>query len=199
VRLPGRPLARRVAGWLGIDGNPLRRRTDRLESAVRLVLLLVFLTCGPLLASLTGRLAHTAGLHQVRQQQTWRQVAAVLLRPAPLSYYAYSSMTTYRVPARWLAPSGAIRVGQVSAPAGLRAGAAVRVWVNADGQVTGRRPLTARAVALRSALAEIVTLAGLGAALLIMTGLVRWQLDRRRLAAWAIEWAALGPRWTTRH
>lgn len=196
VLQPRRPLARWVVRWLGADGNPLRRRTDRMESAVRLALLLVFLACGPLLASLTGSWTQAAGLHQVRQQQSWRQVRAVLLRPAPQPHYAYGSMISYWVPGRWRAPSGANRLGEIPVAAGVPAGASVRVWVTGAGRVTGRQPLTTRVVVRRVILAELATLAGLAIALLIVAGLVRWQLNRRRMANWAIEWAAFGPRWT---
>lgn len=199
VRLPGWPLAMRIAGWLGADGNPLRRRTDRVEGAIRLLLLLAFLACGPLLASATGTMTQSAGLRQIRQQQSWRQVPAVLLRPAPQPYYAYSSMTTYRAPGRWLAPTGVVKVGQVPTPAGLPAGAIVRIWVDASGRLTGRAPLKTRVVVIRTVLAELVTMTGLAIALLVLAGLVRWVLNRRRMASWAIEWASFGPRWSTRH
>lgn len=194
---PSTSFARRVGRWLGADRNPLRRRTDRVESAVRLVLLLVFLGCGPLLAGLTGRWTLAAGQHQVRQQQSWHQVRAVLLRPAP-QQQAHGWMTTYWVPGRWQEPSGAIRSGEVPVSAGVPAGAPVRIWVNGAGRVTGRQPLTMRVVVLRVILAELVTLAGLAIVLLIVAALASWQLNRRRMACWTIEWAAFGPRWTTR-
>jgi hypothetical protein len=44
----------------------------------------------------------------------------------------------------------------------------------------------------------MITLIVFGIALLIVSGFVRYLLDRRRLAIWGIEWAAFGPRWTTR-
>jgi len=196
VMRPGRLLPGRLAIWLGLDGNPLRRRTDRIEIAVRLALLLVFLSCGPLLAGLTGSWAQAAGVHELRQQQSWHQVQAVLLRPTPMPYYAYGSMTTYWAPGRWLAPSGAVRRGEVPAPAGVTAGESVPIWVNGTGRLTGRPPLTTRAVTLHVVLAELATLAGLAIALLLLAGLIRWRLNRHRLADWAIEWAAFGPRWT---
>jgi hypothetical protein len=37
------------------------------------------------------------------------------------------------------------------------------------------------------------------ASVLFAVGLViHWLMERRRLAAWAAEWAVFGPRWTTR-
>ena len=62
------PLAGRLACWLGTDGNPLRRRTDRIESALRLLLVLAFVAASPLLAGLAGRWAQAMEL----QRLLWR-------------------------------------------------------------------------------------------------------------------------------
>ena len=183
--------------WLGADGNPLRRPTDRLESAVRVLLALGFLLGGPLIAGMTGHLTEAAGLRQ-GQEQSWRQVSAVLLRSAPCPYYAYGSMTTYWIPCQWRTPSGRIEVAYVPTVAGARAGSIVRFWVDRLGQATVRTPLTRDLVRLRTAAAFTVTLIVLGIVLLIFSGIVRYLLDRRRLAIWGIEWAAFGPRRTSR-
>src|SRR6266704_4696698 len=68
-----RSLTRRIAGWIGADGNPLRRPMDRFEGAVRLILVLGFLIAGPLVAPAAGHLTHAAGLRQVRREASWRQ------------------------------------------------------------------------------------------------------------------------------
>lgn len=193
-----RPLLRRMNRWLGADGNPLRRPTDRMESVVRVLLVLAFLIAGPLIAGLAGHLTDTSGLRQVRHEQSWHQVSAVLLRSAPHPYYAYGSMTTYWIPGRWRTPSGRFEVADVPTVAGARAGSVVRFWVDRAGHATGRLPLTRDLVTLRTAAAFMITLIVFGIALLIISGFVRYLLDRRRLAIWGIEWAAFGPRWTTR-
>ena len=41
-RLRRRPLFRRAAGWIGADGNPLRRPMDKFEAVLRLALVPVF-------------------------------------------------------------------------------------------------------------------------------------------------------------
>jgi hypothetical protein len=46
--MPGRPRGRtRLARALGLDGNPLRRASDRAEAWLRIGLLAVFLIAGP--------------------------------------------------------------------------------------------------------------------------------------------------------
>ena len=42
----------RCARWLGLDRNPLRRRTDRLEAAMRLIMVILLAVVVPM----TGRL-----------------------------------------------------------------------------------------------------------------------------------------------
>ncbi|HVB44036.1 MAG TPA: hypothetical protein VNF47_15215 [Streptosporangiaceae bacterium] len=189
---------RRIAGWAGVDGNPLRRRVDRLESAVWIVLVLAFLVAGPMLTPVTGRLADTDGRREVTAERAWREVTAVLLHPAPQQFYGYSSAATFWERGRWRSPSGARLTGLIPVQSGTPAGALVKIWVNRAGQVTGRRPLTAGLVTLRVVLVEVLTIAGLAVALLAFAGMLRWLLNRRRMAYWAMEWSCFGPRWSSK-
>jgi len=186
------------ARWFGADRNPLRRRTDRIEGAMRLVLVLAFLVAGPMLASSVGRDVNAAGLRQARIERSWHQVNAILLKPAPQPMTAYGNAATYWVKGRWPVPGGGTRTGLIPTQAGARPGAAVAIWVNAAGRATGQPPVTSGVVVFRVVLAEIMTLGGLAIALFLLAALVRWRLNRRRLLNWAIEWAMVGPRWTSR-
>lgn len=181
-----------------MDRNPLRRRTDRIESAIRIVLVLAFLVGGPMLAAAVGRVTDASGLRQVRAERAWRQVDAVLTKPAPQSTSPYGAMATTWVPGRWHVAPGRVRTGFVPTVAGTPAGAEVTVWLDRNGRVTGQAPLTAGVVLLRVVVAEILTLIGAGFAAFIVAVGVRWLLNRRRLARWAIEWSMVGPRWTMR-
>jgi hypothetical protein len=192
-----RPLIWRIVRWLGVDGNPLRRRTDRIESAIRIALVLAFLVGGPLLSVTVGRATSASGLREVQSERAWRRVDAVLTKPAPPSTSPYGAMATTWVPGRWKV-SGQVKTGFVPTVAGAPAGAVVTVWLNRAGRVTGQQPVTAGLVLLRVVLAEIFTLIGTGFAALLIAAGTRWLLNRRRLARWAIEWSLVGPRWTTR-
>src|SRR5256885_15166809 len=45
----------RLARWLGLDRNPLRRGTDRFEAALRLVMIIVVVAAVPAAAVAAGR------------------------------------------------------------------------------------------------------------------------------------------------
>jgi len=192
------PLVRRCAGWLGADGNPLRRRMDRFEAAARVLLVAAFLVAVPLLVPAAGRDVYMAAMRQVRQQQSWREVNAVLLQSAPRQILGFGSMSTYWLPARWRAPDGAARTGDVPARTGTLSGQAVPVWVDWSGRQTGHQPMTAGLARIRMALAEFGTVVGIGLTLLALAGLLAMAMNRRRMTYWAMEWASFGPRWTTR-
>lgn len=195
---PRVPLSKRITRWIGADGNPLRRPIDRFETGVRIVLILAFLTCAPMLAPATRHLSEASGLQQVHREASWRQVQAVLERSAPRQFYGYGSLATFWVSARWQAPSGQARRGLVQARTGDPAGGRVRIWVDRAGQVMNRRPMTIGAVEVRSVLLEIGSVVGLGLVLLLLACLTRLMLNRRRMMGWGIEWACFGPRWSTR-
>ena len=67
------------------DRDPLRRRADRAEFAVLVVLLVASLAGAPLTALAAGQWVAASGLHAERAQAGRRQVAAVLLHDASTS------------------------------------------------------------------------------------------------------------------
>jgi len=179
---------RRVRGWWP-DGNPLRRRSDRAEAALVTALVAVFVAGAPLLALSAGRWAHDGGPRPGHAQRAgWHEVPAVL-RTATIWRFAPSPVPAW---ARWTASGGVPHTGRVLAPAGLAAGAVVKVWVDAAGRLAGppappgppgsRAPADGMVAVLL--LAELLCGAGLAA---------HGAVDRRRLAAWDAEWRAIGP------
>ena len=181
---------RGVRGWWP-DRNPLRRRCDRAEAALVTALVAVFVAGAPLLAVSAGRQAHDGGPRTGQAQRVgWHQVPAVL-RTATIQRFAPSPATAW---ARWAAPGGVPHTGRVLAPAGLAAGAVVKVWVDAAGRLAGPPALSGQrnGRALADGIVAVFLLAELlwGAALA-----ARGVADRRRLAAWDAEWRAIGPAW----
>jgi hypothetical protein len=188
----------RCARWLGLDHNPLRRRADRLEVTLRLLILILILAGVPLASGCVGlAIDHTV----IRQSQAERaadhQVRAALTQAAPAhgSPDLYSGVQTAWVPARWVAANGTIHFGQVLAPAGSAKGSTVAIWISAAGTATDP-PTT------RGDIVSDVFVASTSTGLLLIVALVglrvlgQYALDRRRMRAWDAEWRATGPRWT---
>jgi hypothetical protein len=187
-----------LAARLGLDSNPLRRRTDRLEGWIGAALLVALLIGAPLLAVVAGNLTAAAGMRELRAQRSWHQVSAVVLLSAPdiAPGYSYSDIGGW-AEARWQAAGGRTHVGVVAVPDGARAGSAVRIWVNSSGQAAGF-PVRRAQVAVWVITAVVLPPLALGLVLVILYGCARWLLDRRRLRAWETAWASVGPAWTGR-
>ena len=120
----------RLARRLGLDNNPLRRRTDKIAVCLGAGLLAAFLSGAPLLSiAAAGWAGHAAAVEQ-RAQRDWQQVSAVLLRNAPATGpFAGSLYGGAWVPATWTAPDGRTRNGEVDVTTGLAAGQTVPIWV----------------------------------------------------------------------
>jgi hypothetical protein len=186
--------ARRL--WLG--RSPLHRRADRIEAWIMAGLLVVFLAGAPLSWIAAGRWVQHGGQSEQRAQQSWHQIPAVLLETAPRlpRYYDRTSWAPQvRVVARWNLPSGQAREGDISVPAGTPIGQRVRVWVDSSGRPTGP-PLFPSVLANREVSAEVIAPLALAILLLALARLIRWVMDRRRLAGWEADWDFTGPRWT---
>ena len=193
---PDRSLAK-LARWLGIDRNPLRRGTDRVEATLRLVMILLMVAAVPA-AVAAGRWADHYALHRAQVQRAVNhQVTAVLLEDAPVSGVPdpYTSVRTAWVPARWQPPGQPPRTGEVLALAGARKGSTVRTWIDPSGAITDP-PVDHRVVVGDVWLAVMATCLVSWVLLLVAGVLVRRVLDRRRLRAWEAEWRASGPLWS---
>jgi hypothetical protein len=199
-RKPGRRLAR-LARWLGFDRNPLRRGTDRIEAALRLVLMIMLVAVVPAAAVIAGQRADHSALNWAHAQQaTDHRVNAVLLQQAPAtgSPDPYTSVQTVWALARWQPPGLPSRTGDVLAAAGALKGSTVRTWIDASGAITDA-PLDHRDIAGDVSITVIATCLISGLVLLASSALVRRVLDRRRLSAWDAEWRASGPLWSGHH
>jgi hypothetical protein len=176
------------------DRNPLRRSSDRLETAVLALLVIVFLAAAPVTALACGSWA-LARAHQAQlaEQASSYQVPAVVLKLDAPSGGAYADPGAQ---AKWTAHDGTVITGEIPVRLNTAVGSTQWLWTTADGKLTNP-PLQDSQVTGQAYVAEgfgVITLA----ALLAITGLVtRWTLDKRRMAAWDAEWQSTGPRWTT--
>jgi len=185
----------RLARRLGADHNPLRRRSDLIEAWLLPVTIALFVLLSPVAAGGAMWFSHAQAAASRQTQQTWHRVPAMLLRAAPGPMAGSSHAWTVREPARWVAADGTVHAAQVPVTAGTRAGSVVPVWLDRAGRPQSL-PLTASQVSDRVVVAVSAALTALA---LLLTGLVlaiRWRLNHRRLAAWAADWARVGPRWS---
>jgi hypothetical protein len=183
----------RLLRGLRLDRNPLRRGSDRAETAVLGVLLAAFLASAPFAAHAAGNWTYARSAREAQAQQAaLHQVRATLLQAA--TPWAISEGGA-EAKARWKAPDGQVRTGRVFVASIAPAGSTVTVWVNQSGQLTDS-PLQHNQVRGRAVIAQVLAVAALVAALILVGWAARWTLDRRRLAAWDAEWLTRGPRWT---
>ena len=183
--------ASRLARRLGLDGNPLRRPTDKIATCLALLLVAVFLI-GAAVVSMAaiGWVSRDAAAGQ-QATRSWRQVPAVVQKAAPSTatseLYGYSMVV-----ARWTAPDGKARAGQIPVSAAVTVGQTIRLWVNAAGTPADPPPSHGMVVLDESEAAAVAVLA-LGAVLLGLACGGRLVLDRRRLARWEAGWADCRP------
>ena len=190
-------LLRRLSRILAGDGNPLRRPVDKLECAVMTCLIVTFFIAAPLLAVFAAGVVGTAGIREMHTEASWRAVPAVLTEGAATGAIGLDGdWNTAWVKAQWTAPDGAHKDGLVAVALNARAGQRVTVWVTPTGQLTHER-LTRGQVAERTVMAAVAAPAGLALLLTIASGVTRVMANRRRMACWAREWEATGPRWSS--
>ncbi|MFC8500920.1 hypothetical protein ACFUC1_01070 [Pedococcus sp. NPDC057267] len=171
----------------------LVRRSDRFEAGAVLGSLLLAVLLVPLLAGLGLAVGRNLAADAARQRATGHSVSAVLLQDSPpVAVDASGELVaaSARTPARWHLTGGGTRDGLVPADQGLRAGARVRIWLDASGWPAPLPLSPLRAAATGT----LVGLGGwLGALAVLGLGCVALHhgLDRQRARAWAREWAAL--------
>jgi hypothetical protein len=189
-----------LARCVGLDANPLRRGSDRVEAWIRIGLVLAFLAGAPLAGLQTARWAQSAADRAATAQQaSTHPVPATLLHNVPgASSYPYrSALNLSWVQGRWTAPDGAARTGMVQAPLGARAGSVVRVWTDRAGRLTGP-PLRHSQIYGWVLMVGVIAPVLLALILLIVLGLCRQLLDRQRMASWEQAWSAVEPHWSRR-
>ena len=101
----------RLSRRAGLDGNPLRRRTDKIAACAAALLLASFLIGAPLLSVVAAGWAARSGAAHLRADRSWRQVPALVLQAAPAATTAEGVLGSSLVLARWTAPDGRVRTG----------------------------------------------------------------------------------------
>ncbi len=181
---------------LGLDGNPLRRRSDRIEAWLAPAAVALFLAASPVAGVVAGAWVHAESAAAHNASLSWQRLRGVLLEAAPGPAFSDHGSNAWLEPtlARWTV-DGREHVGDVPAAAGSSAGSAVTVLVNRAGQVQ-LPPPTAGQVRGRVISATAIALGAIAVVLAAAAWLARLVLNRRRLAGWETAWLAVGPRWS---
>jgi len=185
---------RRLTTRLGLDGNSLRRRTDRIAAYGTVGLLVVLLIAGPILAIFAGHWAYRWSMNQRQDQRSWREVTAVLLQKAPVDPGSFDASGSW-TPARRTPPGEHARDGMIPVAAGTPAGSRIRIWLDRSGRWAGP-PLSQQIVVVRVTTAVTGTIILLATVLGAVASVGQWLLDRRRIAGWEADWNCVGPQWT---
>lgn len=182
--------ARRRAG---LDHNPLRRREDRIQSSVVIILILVFLAASPLAALWAGGRVYDAGLRAERLQLAQRhQVLATVTEPGKASVQSW----TRNVQVSWQERDGIVHTGYYQV--GLaNTGDTTTVWLDRSGHLV---PPPRE----HSHIVVDAVLVGSGAVLSLLVvflsgyGLLRYRLDRNRDRLWENGWERANVQWGLR-
>jgi hypothetical protein len=189
----------RAGTWLvrrfALDRNPLRRRSDRIEAWILLAMTLAFLPLAAATALGASRWVQHSGSHELAGQEV-REVPAMLLQAAPTAMAADGAVSL-PARARWTA-DGVTYVGSVPVVPGTPRGSIVQIWITRQGAAAGP-PLTNSQLHSRVVIAIIFAPAAVAISLWLLLCLLRWPLNRRRLASWATSWTSIGPRWSQLH
>jgi hypothetical protein len=173
------------------DRNPLRRRWERIEAVIVMVLVLIGLASLPL-ALLVGTLAADSA---AAEAHAGRWVTARLVAEVPVL-----SSSSYRLAdpienVRWQESDG--RVVTAAAPVrwGMKAGDPIKVWLDETGR-PAKAPPDQVEIALQGVMAGCAVVAVTIAVLSLAYAASRRILDARRAAAWGDDWVATDERWS---
>ncbi|MEU0481971.1 hypothetical protein ABZ260_22635 [Streptosporangium sp. NPDC006013] len=172
------------------DSNPLRRRSDRIETVAVLVSLLLFVAgLWPTVG--LGRQAYQDGLRAELAAPHRRAVAAEVVgtaRPAEPGLGGQARTV------RWTAANGTPRTGQVVLPSAVPVGSRTEIWLDAAGRPTDPPQSRAETVTVAT-LTAIGVMACISMILLVFLVGLRVLLNRYRDAEWERAWSLADQRW----
>lgn len=185
----------RFRRWAGVDGNPLRRRSDRLQAWMRLAAL-VFALAGLVVTGIAARATYAADVALQRADATagYRTTGHVL-SATDANVSPDGTVLRGMIRVAWHDRTGQRHVQLLVAPGGGPAPTgAIPLWVDARGKPSATAPQSGQ-----PATAAVMT-GLLGAGLTVTVTVLLYLLalvpvERRRLAEWQSEWSVVEPGW----
>ncbi|MBX6769409.1 MAG: hypothetical protein IRY90_20030 [Actinomadura rubrobrunea] len=180
---------------LGFGRSDLRRPVDRVQRAVGMVLVAVFLALAVPLAFWAADRAYRAGVRAEAAAKAGRYpvVATVAQRPADTTA-SPGDQSPPTVWARWRAPDGTARAGEIPAWPSAGKDGTRRIWVDGKGNVVPQPPRHGQVIT-EAALTGCWAVVGVGSLLTIVYLVTRRECDRRRAASWDQAWERLDRRY----
>lgn len=188
-----RPTHRRRPLSLRVWRNPLARGIDRVEAAIVLILISLWLVSLPIVATIASVRWADDSARSAEQLRSLTAVQATVQQnvQTPIGS-ADAAPVLITAPVSWTGSDGQLATGIVEVPATAVVGDHVTIWLDGAGRVVTPPPSP-------EALAGLMMVGGAGTWVLVglLAFLVGWavrrRLDRRRLRAWGQEWAQVEP------
>jgi hypothetical protein len=190
-----RDTAGRLVRRFTLGSGLLKRGSDRMQFAARVLLLILLVTAAPVALAVAGATGSQTRSLANAQAAARHQVGATLLADAPPAGDAAHPGLRSEARASWTAPSGVDREGIVAVPGETRAGTSVSIWVDRAGNET-KRPLGTADVVSRAIAYGVATFLGISTLVTVSYLAVRVLLDRHRMRRWAADWAVVEPVWS---
>jgi len=184
----------RLARWLGLDKNPLRRTCDRVEAAVRLAALVGFVVALVFGVALSFRTYANGVRTEAAQTRARHLTSATLQENVTLPKISAAGATTGHAQAMWKGRDGSVWQGDIEAPPNSHAGQVVKIWIDDRGQVAD--PPQDRETTVVAALTVgtgLPLFAAVGLGLTVLT--TRVINVRRARRAWEAQWTVVEPTW----
>jgi hypothetical protein len=171
----------------------LARGVDRIESAVTLILIALWLVTLPIVATVASVRWADASADATQRQQALRSVQAMVEQNVQVPIGAIDVAPVWiTASVSWTGSDGRPATGVVEVPATAVVGDHVTVWLDGAGRIVPP-PASPEALAGLTMLAGAGSWILLGLLALLVGWAVRRRLDRRRLRAWGQEWAQVEP------
>ncbi|TDB87255.1 hypothetical protein [Actinomadura sp. 7K534] len=183
----GTPLAR-LRRRLGLERNELRRRVDRVQRVIALVLLVVLLGVAPPLAAWAASWSYESGVRAEAAERASRsQVVATVTSTRAASGDRYIHET---VQATWQGADGERRTGTLPGWKNAAVGAQRTIWVDREG-APAIPPRPHSRTVTDAAYAGVAAVLGCSVPVLVAYVLVRRRCDRHRYDMWEADWARM--------
>lgn len=174
--------------------NPLRRWSDRAETALLWCTLVVALVMVPVSAAVGTHISGSLEASAAQQRAVLHKVRARTLESTERMVPSAPGDSLSRVQVSYVDAQGVPREGTTSVVIGTQADTDVPVWLDHSGTIVPapRSPGDSQAFGGTAGFFMV-----LGSWLLLwgLFRLARLPLDRRRLRTWDAEWQEIAPRW----